>query len=85
MKANSRISLAGVAGVAIATPVGAGMAAIGPEWSLRVAFLVFSLGTILSAMLPREIDATEGEVDANVLSADQRRDLPGRAAGPRPG
>ena len=76
VKANSRISLAGVAGVAIATPIGAGLAAIGPEWSLRVAFLVFVLGTILSAMLPRGIDATAGEVDANVLSADQKRDLP---------
>ena len=75
VKANSRISLAGVAGVAIATPIGAGLMAVGPEWSLRVAFLVFVLGTILSAMLPRGIDATEGEVDANVLSADQRRDL----------
>ena len=75
VKANSRISLAGVAGVAVATPIGAGLAAIGPAWSLRVAFLVFALGTILSAMLPRGIDATEGEVDANVLSADQRRDL----------
>lgn len=77
VKANSRISLAGVAGVAVATPLGVGLAAIGPEWSLRVAFLVFVLGTILSAMLPRGIDAAEGEVDANVLSADQRRDLPG--------
>ena len=76
VRANSRISLAGVAGIALATPVAAGLAAIGPEWSLRVAFLVFVLGTILSAMLPRGIDATEGEVDANVLSADQGRDLP---------
>ena len=76
VRANSRISLAGVAGVALATPVAAGLAAIGPEWSLRVAFLVFVLGTILSAMLPRGIDATAGEVDANVLSADQGRDLP---------
>ena len=76
VRANSRISLAGVAGVALATPVAAGLAAIGPEWSLRVAFLVFVLGTILSAMLPRGIDAAAGEVDANVLSADQGRDLP---------
>jgi hypothetical protein len=76
VKANSRISLAGVAGIAVAAPIGAGLAAIGPEWSLRVAFLVFVLGTILSAMLPRAIDATEGEIAADVLSADQRRDLP---------
>lgn len=86
VKANSRISLAGVAGVAVATPVAAGLAAIGPEWSLRVAFLVFVLGTILAAMLPRGIDATAGEVEANVLSADQGRDLrlDGGAADPEP-
>ncbi len=76
VKANSRISLAGVAGVAIATPIGIGLGSIGPEWSLRAAFLVFVLGTILSAMLPRGIDAKEGEVEANVLFADQGRDRP---------
>ncbi len=70
VKANSRVSLAGVVGVAVGTPLGIGLAWIGPQWSLRVAFLVFIVGTILAAMLPRAVDSSEGEVDANVLQAD---------------
>lgn len=70
VKANSRVSLAGVVGVAIGTPLAIGLAWIGPEWSLRFAFLVFVIGTILSAMLPKAVDSSEGEVEANVLQAE---------------
>ncbi|MGH3420759.1 MAG: MFS transporter, partial [Streptosporangiaceae bacterium] len=61
VKANSRISLAGTAGAVISAPL-AGLAAfIGPEWSLRYAFLVFIGGTVSVALLPARVDSSEGE------------------------
>ncbi len=70
VKANAKVSLAGVVGVAVGTPIAVGLAWLGPQWSLRFAFVVFVVGTILSAMLPRVVDSAVGEVDANVLGVD---------------
>lgn len=80
VKANSKISLAGVVGVAVGTPIGVGLAWFGPQWSLRVAFLVFVVGTILSAMLPRTVDSSVGEVDAHVLQSGTQRRQPRRGS-----
>ncbi|MFN8193291.1 MAG: MFS transporter [Nocardioidaceae bacterium] len=61
VKANGRISLAGVVGAAVSAPI-AGLASLaGPEWSLRYAFLLFVVGTILAILLPREVDSSVGE------------------------
>lgn len=70
VKANSRISLAGVVGVAVATPIGVLLNLAGAQWTLRVTFLVFVLGTILSVMLPKAMDSSAGEIDASVLSSE---------------
>ena len=89
--ANSRISLAGVAAMVVAGPVGAGMTAwLGPEWALRLAFAVMAAGTALALALPPAVDVAGGEEQVS-LSADgdeepagsgQRR--PGRVGiGPR--
>lgn len=61
VKANSRISLAGVLGAALSAPIAALAATAGAEWSLRYAFLVFAGGTILAILLPARADAHEGE------------------------
>lgn len=61
VKANSRISLAGVVGAAVAVPFAAGASYAGPQWSLRFAFVVFVGATILSVLLPARADATVGE------------------------
>jgi MFS family permease len=60
--ANSRVSLAGVAGAGVAVPVGVGLASLGGEWCLRLAFAVFVVATVLAVRLPARIDSDAGEV-----------------------
>lgn len=69
VQANSRVSLTGTAAAAISAPVAVGAAAIGPEWSLRYAFVLFVIGTVLAVLLPSAVDSTEGEehLDDSVL------------------
>jgi MFS family permease len=77
VRANSRISLAGILSGTVAAGVGAGLSAVGPQWSLRLAFVVFLIGMVLAVRLPRQVDSAEGEERAG-LRAD------GDAAQPRP-
>ncbi len=73
VKANSRISLAGITGAAISAPLAVLASLIGPDWSLRYAFVVFVGGTILAILLPPKVDDAAGE---------QRARLSGRARVP---
>jgi MFS family permease len=77
VKANSRISLAGLVGAAVSGPLAAGAAYFGGEWSLRYAFLVFAGGTILAILLPAAADASAGEQQVTMTHAKQRFQLPG--------
>ncbi|MGI8435270.1 MAG: MFS transporter [Nocardioidaceae bacterium] len=61
VKANSRISLAGIAGAALSAPIASATSLIGPEWSLRFATLVFVGATVLAVLLPSRVDSSEGE------------------------
>ncbi|HET9860489.1 MAG TPA: MFS transporter [Nocardioidaceae bacterium] len=61
VKANSRISLAGVAGGAVSAPLAVLASTFGAQWSLRYAFLVFVGGTILAILLPSRVDSSQGE------------------------
>jgi MFS family permease len=61
VKANGRVSLAGMVGAGVAAPLAGGAAVLGSEWSLRFAFLVFVLGTIASIRLPVKVDSNAGE------------------------
>ncbi|CCH78125.1 putative integral membrane protein [Nostocoides japonicum T1-X7] len=85
VRANSRISLAGVVGVAISAPLAIGASKIGAEWSLRYGFVVFVVGTILAVLLPARVD----EPNASTASATPPSGPtaePGHAAGaPAPG
>lgn len=61
VKSNGRVSLAGVVGAAVGAPL-AGLASLaGSEWSLRFAFVLFIIGTVLSILLPARVDSTHGE------------------------
>jgi MFS family permease len=80
VKANSRISLAGIAGGAISAPLAGGTAAIGPQWSLRYAFLLYLAGTVLAVLLPDRVDSTEGEEELGVAGTG-RTGVTGRAIG----
>ncbi len=73
VKANSRISLTGTGAAAISAPIAVGMAAIGPEWALRYAFLLFVVGTVLAVLLPARVDSSAGEQDLERADEDGRR------------
>src|SRR4051794_9634249 len=63
--ANSRVLLGGIAAVTVVTPLGVGLMRLtGPEWSLRLAFVVFAVGAALALALPARVDSTAGEVRA---------------------
>jgi hypothetical protein len=72
VKANSRISLAGVVGASIAAPLAGLASTFGSQWSLRFAFVVFAGATILSILLPAKADAHAGELPVS-LSGDRKK------------
>lgn len=61
VRANARVGLAGVVGAAVSAPLAAAASWFGPHWSLRYAFLIFVIATVLAIMLPRKVDASQGE------------------------
>jgi MFS family permease len=61
VRANARISLAGVVGAAVSAPLAVLAASFGPEWALRYAFVVFVAATVLAILLPAEVDSARGE------------------------
>jgi hypothetical protein len=63
VKANSRQALAGVAGLALGGGLAAALSRIGPQWSLRLAFVLYVVGTILAIRLPQRVDSNVGEQD----------------------
>ncbi len=76
VKANSRVTLAGLLATGVAAGVGGALHLIGPGWPLRGAFLVFVIGTLMAFHLPHTVDSAKGEQRA-VLHAD----LPGEGQG----
>ncbi|MER7752644.1 MFS transporter [Kitasatospora sp. NPDC097643] len=69
VKANSRVTLAGLLATGVAAAVGGLLHLIGPGWPLRGAFLVFVIGTLMAFHLPHEVDSAKGEQRA-VLHAE---------------
>ncbi|MFN8077713.1 MAG: MFS transporter [Kineosporiaceae bacterium] len=73
VRANSRMSLAGVAAMAVGAPIGAGLGAwLGATWTLRLAFVVFAGGIVLALMLPATVDSAEGETPAALTAGGGR-------------
>jgi len=71
--ANSRISLAGVAGATIGAGLAAAFAAMGPQWSLRWAALVYTVGLILAIRLPAAVDSPADEEVTGTAGREARR------------
>ncbi|MGF1425232.1 MFS transporter [Kitasatospora sp. LaBMicrA B282] len=69
VKANSRVTLAGLLATGLAAGVGGLLHLIGPAWPLRGAFLVFVIGTLMAFHLPHQVDSAKGEQRA-VLHAE---------------
>lgn len=61
--ANSRQSLAGVAGMVLGGAIAGAATRIGPDWSLRAAFVIYVVGTVLAIKLPARVDSSLGEDD----------------------
>ncbi|MGK5631077.1 MFS transporter [Streptomyces sp. URMC 123] len=70
VKANSRVTLAGLLATGAAAPLGAGLQALGPSWPLYGASAVFVAGTVLSFTLPHKVDSAKGEAKARLLAAE---------------
>ncbi|MEU2929953.1 MFS transporter [Streptomyces sp. NPDC007251] len=71
VRANSRVTLAGLLATGVAAPVAAGLHRVGDPWPLYGAFLIFVGGTFLSFSLPPEVDSAKGE-DVALLAADEQ-------------
>ncbi|MGH3412897.1 MAG: MFS transporter [Marmoricola sp.] len=76
VKANGRISLAGVVGGGISAPLAAGATLLGTPWALRYACLVFVGGTVLAVLLPSRADSTSGEHPGSMRLLAKRRPAP---------
>lgn len=63
VSANSRMALAGVAAMAVGGGLAGAVSRIGPDWSLRLAFAVYVVGTVLAIRLPSRVDSSVGEFD----------------------
>jgi hypothetical protein len=61
VKANSRISLTGTAGAVISAPLAVGLAQLGSQWTVRYAFVLFVIATVLAILLPTAVDSSTGE------------------------
>ncbi|MBF9072176.1 MFS transporter [Streptacidiphilus sp. NEAU-YB345] len=80
VKANSRVSLAGLLATGLAGAVGALLHLIGPDWPLRAALIVYIVGAGLAFSLPHQVDLDKGEERALLHSHD-----PSAEAGAGPG
>jgi MFS family permease len=62
VKANARLSLSGVVGAAVSAPLAVVASTFGAEWSLRYAFVLFVVATVLAILLPAQVDSSHGEI-----------------------
>ncbi|MEV7417770.1 MFS transporter [Streptomyces sp. NPDC089919] len=74
VKANSRVTLAGLLATGAAAPVGAALHLVGAPWPLYGASVVFIGGTILSLSLPHKVDSAKGERRARLSTHEARRE-----------
>ncbi|MFJ2806235.1 MFS transporter [Kitasatospora sp. NPDC087271] len=79
VKANSRVTLAGLLATGVAAGVGGLLHLIGPGWPLRGAFLVFVIGTLMAFHLPHAVDSAKGEQRA-LLHAEMHGGVHGERA-----
>ncbi len=83
VKANARVTLAGLLATGLAGAVGGLLHLIGPDWPLRGAFLVYLGGALLAFQLPHQVDLAKDEERAllHTRPPDEPR-LRLRAVGP---
>ncbi|MEU0299012.1 MFS transporter [Streptomyces sp. NPDC006175] len=67
VKANSRVTLAGLLATGVAAPIGAGLQSVGSPWPLYGACAIFLGGTVLAFTLPHKVDSAKGERKARLV------------------
>jgi MFS family permease len=77
VKANSRVTLAGLLATGAAAPIGAGLHQLGPAYPLYGAMVLFVLGTFLSFSLDPKVDSAKGERKAFLAGEAVHRRKPG--------
>ncbi|MFI7286927.1 MFS transporter [Streptomyces anulatus] len=89
VKANSRVTLAGLLATGVAAPIGAGLQTIGSPWPLYGACAIFVAGTFLAFTLPPKVDSAKGERRARLIVPHHEdaapRPAPGTAGGKKGG
>ncbi|MFJ9828873.1 MFS transporter [Streptomyces sp. NPDC101160] len=73
VKANSRVTLAGLLATGIAAPVGAGLQRLDSAGSLYGACALFLLGTYWALRLPHKVDSAKGERRAHLLTHGEKK------------
>ncbi|MET9345968.1 MFS transporter [Streptomyces termitum] len=73
VKANSRVTLAGLLATGIAAPAGAGLQLLGPRWPLFGACALFLLGAFWAVRMPPKVDSAKGERRAHLLTHGEKR------------
>lgn len=61
VKTNSRVSMAGMVGVAVSAPIAGLCTLLGVAWVLRYATVLFVIATVLAIRLPAKVDQSHGE------------------------
>ncbi len=77
VKANSRVTLAGLLATGVAAPVGAGLNTIGPQWPLYGACVIFVWGAFAAFTLPHRVDEAKGERRARLSTHEAHSKRPG--------
>ncbi len=86
--ANARTSIAGIVGMVLGSAVAVPVGRIGPEWTLRLAFAIYVVATILAVRLPASVDSPppdphpsgeHGVTEGLLTGWRQRPTLPSRA------
>ncbi|MFI5619467.1 MFS transporter [Streptomyces sp. NPDC051567] len=76
VRANSRVTLAGLLATGAAAPVAVALHAIGPPWPLYGACAIFVWGTFAAFTLPHKVDEAKGERRARLSTRDTPRLAP---------
>lgn len=83
VRANSRVTLAGLLATGAAAPIGAGLHQIGPQWPLYGAFVIFVAGTFLAFTMPPKVDSAKGERRVRLVGRAGKQKRPSlRSIGP---
>ncbi|KJK42852.1 MULTISPECIES: MFS transporter [unclassified Streptomyces] len=77
VKANSRVTLAGLLATGAAAPVAAGLNSIGPQWPLYGACVIFMGGAFAAFTLPHKVDEARGERRARLSTHEAHSKRPG--------